>query len=112
MQHTQTAKIRECERIVVVDRIESRLQLAKTLGASHTINTRAPDYTTLENALSNLFSDGVSVVIDTTGVPILIETALQCTRKRGKLVLIGVPPHGYGLNIDVVQHINVSCRNG
>ncbi|KAJ5747748.1 Alcohol dehydrogenase superfamily zinc-type [Penicillium nucicola] len=101
-----TAKIRNCETIIVVDRIEARLQLAKSLGASHTINTGASDYTTLREITMSLVSGGVSVVIDTTGAPSLIEDSLQCTRKLGKLILIGVPPRGYKLNIDVVEHIN------
>ncbi|KAJ5320302.1 hypothetical protein N7508_000585 [Penicillium antarcticum] len=101
-----TAKIYNCAAIIVVDRIESRLQLAKTLGASHTINTSASDYNTLKESASDLVPSGVSVVIDTTGVPSLIEDSLRCTRKLGKLVLIGVPPMGYGLNIDVAEHIN------
>jgi threonine dehydrogenase-like Zn-dependent dehydrogenase len=46
-------------------------------------------------------------VVDTTGAPILIEESLQCTEKRGKLVLIGVPPLGYEFKFDVVEHINV-----
>ncbi|KAJ6094907.1 hypothetical protein N7467_002420 [Penicillium canescens] len=112
-----TAKIRNCENVVVVDRIESRLQHAKTLGNFHTINTSASDYTTLEDAALGLVPDGLSVVIDTTCVPTLIEDSLRCTRKRGKLVLIGVPPLGYAVNIDVVEHINagrsiIGCIEG
>ncbi|KAL3478340.1 chaperonin 10-like protein [Aspergillus californicus] len=114
-----TATIRKCETIIVVDRIESRLEHAKTLGASHGINTSdlRSESKTLKDAVLDLISDGVSVVIDTTGVPALIEEGLQSTRKQGKLVLIGVPPLGYGLNIDVTAHINsgrsiVGCIEG
>ncbi|KAE8421185.1 chaperonin 10-like protein [Aspergillus pseudocaelatus] len=104
-----TAKIRECKAIIVVDKVETRLEHAKRLGASHTINTGTLDNTGLKDAVCQLFPSGASVVIDTTGVPALIEEGLQATRKRGKLVLIGVAPLGYGLNVDVVQHVNFSA---
>ncbi|KAF7621470.1 hypothetical protein AFLA_011771 [Aspergillus flavus NRRL3357] len=112
-----TAKIRECKAIIVVDKVEARLEHAKRLGASHTINTGTPDNPNLKDAVRQLFPSGASVVIDTTGVPVLIEQSLQATQKRGKLVLIGVPPLGYELNVDVVQHINsgrsiIGCIEG
>ncbi|KAE8135285.1 hypothetical protein BDV38DRAFT_252936 [Aspergillus pseudotamarii] len=103
-----TAKIRECKAIIVVDKVEARLEHAKRLGASHTINTGTLDSTGLKDAVCQFFPSGASIVIDTTGVPTLIEEGLQSTRKRGKLVLIGVAPLGYGLNVDVGQHVNVS----
>ncbi|KAJ6064025.1 hypothetical protein N7499_012705 [Penicillium canescens] len=78
----------------------------KTLGGCHTINTSASDYTRLRDAVLGLVPDGVSVVTDTAGVAALFEDSLRCTRKRGKLVLIGVPPLGYALDIDAVEHIS------
>ncbi|GAB1192898.1 hypothetical protein APSETT444_002097 [Aspergillus pseudonomiae] len=108
LMNSQTAKIRECKAIIAVDKVATRLEQAKTLGASHTINTGSLHGKALKDAVSDLSFSGVTVVIDTTGVPTVIEQGLQATRKRGKLVLVGVPPSGYTLNIDVVQHINVS----
>ncbi|KAE8337100.1 hypothetical protein BDV24DRAFT_154661 [Aspergillus arachidicola] len=75
----QAAKIRGCKMIVAVDKVETRLEIARRL-----------------------------VVIETTGVPRLIEQGLQSTRKQGKLILIGVPPPGYAMKVDVVEHMNVS----
>ncbi|KAJ5194893.1 Alcohol dehydrogenase superfamily zinc-type [Penicillium cinerascens] len=77
-----TAKIRNCKAIIAVDRIKDRLELAKTLGASHILNTSDPSFTTLNEATRNLSAGGVSVVIDTTGVPTLIEQGIQSTTAR------------------------------
>lgn len=104
----QTAKIHNCKAIIAVDRDQARLELAKTLGASHILNTSGPDFTTLNEAVRALFHNGVSVVIETTGVSFLIEQGLQSTHARGKMVLIGVPPLGYRLSVNVIEHINVS----
>lgn len=46
-------------------------------------------------------------MIETTGVPFLIEQGLEATHARGKLVCIGVPPVGYQMGVDMIKHINV-----
>ncbi|KAJ5369766.1 Alcohol dehydrogenase superfamily zinc-type [Penicillium cataractarum] len=101
-----TAKIQECNAIIAVDRDMARLDLAKTLGATHVLNTSDPKFTTLDQAVRSIFPDGVSIVIETTGVPVLIEKGLQSTHTRGKMVLIGVPQLGYSLSVPVTEHIN------
>ncbi|KAK1138578.1 hypothetical protein N8T08_002372 [Aspergillus melleus] len=71
-----------------------RLQLAKDLGATHTLNTRDPGFN-LQDAVRAICPEGPSVVIDTTGVPDLIERGLDVAAPRGRIVLVGVPPVGY-----------------
>jgi Zn-dependent alcohol dehydrogenase len=100
--------MRNCKAIIAVDRDNARLELAKTLGASHILDTSDPKFTTLDQAARAIFPHGVSIVIETTGVPILIEQGLQSTHTRGKIVLIGVPSLGYKLSVNVTAHINVS----
>lgn len=90
--------------------MEGRLQLAKDLGATHTINTANLGSATLKENVLSIRPGGVSSVIDTTGVPNLIEESFHCTEKRGKLIFIGVPPHGYNFNINVTEHMNVSTN--
>jgi Zn-dependent alcohol dehydrogenase len=97
-----------CKATIAVDREKARLELTKTLGASHILNTSDPEFTTLDQAARALFSNGVLIVIETTGVPNLIEQGLQSTHARGKFVFIGVHPIGYNLSVNVIEHINVS----
>ncbi|KAJ5120857.1 uncharacterized protein N7515_010245 [Penicillium bovifimosum] len=101
-----TAKIAKCKTIIAVDRVQSRIDLAKTLGATHTINTSDADFSTLDLAVRDLLPGGVSIAIDTTGVPAVIEQSIQSTHARGKTVLIGVPPMDYMLNIHATTHIS------
>lgn len=93
-----------------MDRIKARLELAKELGASHILDTSDPSFTTLNEATRNLLAGGVSVVIETTGVPDLIEQGIQSTIARGKVVLVGVPRADYTLGVNAVEHINVSFQ--
>ncbi|KAJ5986169.1 NAD/NADP dependent alcohol dehydrogenase [Penicillium sp. IBT 35674x] len=101
-----TAKIRNCKAIIAVDRIQGRLELAKEFGASHILDTSDSSFSTLDEATRSLFAGGVSVVIETTGVPHLIEQGIQSTTARGKIVLVGVPPPDYNLGVRIVEHIN------
>ena len=103
----QTASILKCRSIIAVDRVKARLELASSLGATHTIDTNDPEFTTLDEAVRRLVPLGASVAIDTTGVPYIIEQSIQATRARGKIVLIGIPPVGYELHVNVTQHMNV-----
>ncbi|KAL4908429.1 hypothetical protein BDW74DRAFT_175111 [Aspergillus multicolor] len=111
-----TAALHPHKAIIGVDRLSSRLELAKELGATHTIDTSPPGFN-LNKALREIFPTGVSTVIDTTGAPPLIEDGLQSLKQRGKIVLIGVTPMQYELGVSVVQHINsgravIGCIEG
>ncbi|KAJ0418347.1 chaperonin 10-like protein [Aspergillus carlsbadensis] len=106
MAALMTAKIQDCKIIIAVDKVESRLQVANDLGATHTINTGSLVVAALKNAVENICPGGVSTVIDTTGVPNLIEESFQCAEKRGKLVFIGVVPRDYEYKFNVSDHMN------
>ncbi|KAJ5946119.1 hypothetical protein N7454_002958 [Penicillium verhagenii] len=106
MGSLMTAAIVGCKTVITVDRVQSRIALAKKLGATHTIDTSEPGFTSLDEAIRKIAPTGVSIAIDTTGVPNIIEQSLQATRARGKMVLVGVPPPGYKLSIDAAAHLN------
>ncbi|THC92794.1 hypothetical protein EYZ11_007723 [Aspergillus tanneri] len=101
-----TAKIRGCKAIIAVDRVKARIELAKSLGATHTLDTSSADFTSLDEAIKLIIPAGVSVVIETTGHPAIFERGLRCTHARGKVVFIGIPPLGYQFSFDLSEHIN------
>ncbi|KAL4963133.1 NAD(P)-dependent alcohol dehydrogenase [Aspergillus stella-maris] len=111
-----TASLRPLKALIGVDRLSSRLDLARSLGATHTLDT-SPVGFNLHKAITEMLPTGVATVIDTTGTPTVIEDGLRCLRQRGKLVLIGVPPAQYELGVNAIQHINtgravVGCIEG
>ena len=78
------AKLLGCRTIVMVDRVDSRLDLATELGATHVINTEREKFSDKISAIGKIDS-----VVETTGVPALIETILPTLAVRGKIALLG-----------------------
>jgi aryl-alcohol dehydrogenase len=79
-----------CATIIAVDRIDSRLELASRLGATHVINTtRAPE---LGSAIQTITHGGVNFIVDAAGSDTLIGMALNGLARRGTLGLAAAPP--------------------
>jgi aryl-alcohol dehydrogenase len=89
-----------CRRIVVVDRVKSRLELARELGATDIINTAESN---LDEALAAF--GGLNRAMDTTGVPSVIESAVRALRIRGMLVLVGAS-HEQKFSTDILHMIS------
>ena len=51
--------------------------------------------------------EGPSVVIDTTGVPDLVERGLDVAAPRGRIVLVGVLPVGYVVGMQGLGFVEV-----
>jgi aryl-alcohol dehydrogenase len=78
-----------CSTIIVVDRVDSRLELARALGATYDINTeREHD---LARAIRAIAPRAVSFTVDSAGVPVLIEGVLGSLAIRGTLGLAVLP---------------------
>jgi S-(hydroxymethyl)glutathione dehydrogenase/alcohol dehydrogenase len=76
--------------IVAVDLIDSKLEMAKARGATHTINSGKVSDIAAE--IRNILGPkGPDKVIETTGVKSVIETAYDLTHADGTCVLVGVP---------------------
>lgn len=99
----QTAKLNNCKAIVAVDRVASRLETALALGATCIINTSddIDGKTSLKDSILREVPTGASLVIDTTGVPMLLEQAIGYMSKRGKLILLSTPSLTFELRVVV-----------
>ena len=75
--------------IVAIDLMPDKLELARTLGATHTIDARGADLVEAIRAIVGPL--GVDVAIETTGNPDVIEAAYEATSAQGRVVLVGVP---------------------
>ncbi len=78
--------------IIALDRFDSRLELARSLGATHAINVTSAD--AAEEIKKIVGHDGVDVAVDNTGNVEVIALASRLTSARGRTVLVGVPPKG------------------
>ena len=88
----QAAALLSASAIIAVDLHDSRLALARQLGATHTINSREGDAEALiQQALAG---QPLDVFIDNTGVPAVIELGYRLTHSQGRVILVGVPRLG------------------
>ena len=86
----QFAHLAGANPIVAIDLIDSKLEMAKQRGATHTINpTKVED---VAGAIRKIVGDkGPDKVIETTGAKAVIELAYDLTHADGTCVLVGVP---------------------
>ncbi len=79
------AKVSSCSIIIAVDIVEKKLELAKELGATHTINALK------QNAVEEIIKitrRGADFSIDTTGREETINDALICLKRKGKAAVV------------------------
>nr|WP_255220204.1 zinc-binding dehydrogenase [Terribacillus saccharophilus] len=81
------AKIAGCYPIIAVDIHDSRLELAKELGATHTINSKNED--TAEK-IKEITGKGAHYSLETTGVPEVTLAAIRCLRVKGECATVAV----------------------
>lgn len=74
--------------IVAIDRHESRLALAGELGATHAIASAEAD---LVGEIHRITAGGAHYTVDTTGVPDVMNAAINATRMPGTCGLLGAP---------------------
>ncbi|KAL3440184.1 hypothetical protein BJX65DRAFT_315037 [Aspergillus insuetus] len=90
------ARSQGVETIIAVDILDAKLELAKSLGASHVLDTRVT--TDLAQGLRNICPDGVNYILDTTGVDFVLESAVKTLGHDGILAIL-LP-----LLIDLYKH--------
>ncbi|MGM9924055.1 MAG: NAD(P)-dependent alcohol dehydrogenase [Bacillus sp. (in: firmicutes)] len=90
------AKIQGCSTIIAVDIHDSRLETAKSLGATHTINSRNEDL--LERVYEITDHTGTDFSIDTTGVGHVMKSSIEVLNTLGVAAPIAVTPNSLELN--------------
>lgn len=103
----QGAKIKGCRTIIAIDRIASRLDLAKTFGATHCINTSFLTEGLVKEINNITGGTGTTITVDATGVVSLIQEGVEFTANQGKFILLGVPPMDAGLELSLVRYMFV-----
>ncbi|SOC11240.1 aryl-alcohol dehydrogenase [Ureibacillus xyleni] len=93
------AKIVGCKTIIAVDVHDSRLELAKELGATHAFNGTKVD---VVKEIKEITNGGTNYAVDTTGVPPVVRQSLKALRPLGIAAIVGVTPE---MSIDVHNDI-------
>ncbi|WP_102707861.1 NAD(P)-dependent alcohol dehydrogenase [Terribacillus saccharophilus] len=90
------AKIAGCYPIIAVDIHDSRLELAKELGATHTINSKNEDPA---EKIKEITGKGAHYSLETTGVPEVTLSAIRCLRVKGECATVAVGKRDLTINV-------------
>jgi aryl-alcohol dehydrogenase len=91
------AAVAGCAVIVAVDVQESRLKLARELGATHVVNAKGSDPVAVVRELTR---GGVDSAIEATGIPAVMTQAFDALNGTGTVVVLGVAPAGATVSVD------------
>jgi len=80
------AAVAGCDPVVAVDTVPSRLELARELGATHTVDASTTDLTA---AVGDLLPDGLDLAIDTTGLARVVSQLVEALHNRGTCAVVG-----------------------
>ena len=107
----QASRIAGAARIIAVDPLPAKLELARSFGATHTVDAR----TDVAAAVAEIEPDGADVIFEVVGRPELIAGALAMTRVGGKCVMVGIPPGAslsFGALAFTANRQLLGCRGG
>lgn len=91
--------ILKCSPIIVIDNKQSRLDLARELGATHTILS-VPETNVVSDIQSITRGEGVQYAFESSGVKTVISSAFDSLSELGVLVMTGVLPQGEKVEFD------------
>ncbi len=83
----QALRVAGCGTIIAVDLDESKLELARELGATHSLKADKVNVPDEVKSLTN--GRGASVAIEVVGATPTIQTAIESVRKGGHVTLVG-----------------------
>ncbi|SHH57633.1 NAD(P)-dependent alcohol dehydrogenase [Streptomyces sp. 3214.6] len=85
--------------IIAVDKVAERLTLAKELGATHTVDA---GQAALGDAIAEITGgQGADGIVETTGSTAVLRQGVDALAARGTLVVVGAPPFGTEVALDV-----------
>lgn len=85
-------------RVVAIDIADRKLELAKELGASFTVNPSSMDPKQFGKELRSITQGGPQIAFEVIGDKSVMELAYRCVRTGGRLVLVGYTHEDIALN--------------
>lgn len=109
----QAAVLAGAGRVFVLDVDDTRLELARSLGATHTFNSR--NHGIISEIIQLTMGRGADVVLECVGTSATVKLALDAVRKGGTATLVGniAPTIELGLQSVVTRQIRLqgSCAS-
>lgn len=92
--------------IIVIDQDDNRLEVAKTFGATHTINSAKES--AIEGVMKITNNKGVDTAIEAVGVPATFELCEEIIAAGGHIANIGVHGKSVSLHLEQLWDRNIS----
>jgi S-(hydroxymethyl)glutathione dehydrogenase/alcohol dehydrogenase len=86
----QGARIGGARQIIAVDKFDSKLELARALGATDTVNASHDDPVQAVRRITR--GEGVNHAFEAVGLSVLVRQAIECLAIRGTATIVGVLP--------------------
>ncbi|MFL5679864.1 MAG: zinc-binding dehydrogenase, partial [Chloroflexota bacterium] len=96
-------------RIVAVDRVANKLDVARQLGATHVVQA-GDDRSETRAAIVDATDGGPDYAFEAIGLPATIEQAIDVLPPGGTAVLVGLTPFGVRASFDVFPFVDGSRR--
>ena len=91
------SKLAGADRVIAIDRIASKLDIALALGATDVVDAGVDDAVTAVRSLTDV---GVDVAFEATGQAIVVSQAVAMLARAGTAVAIGVPAPDSTVTLD------------
>jgi alcohol dehydrogenase len=105
-----TAQFYTPAEIIMIDQDNNRLDVAKTLGATHTINDK--DENAVEKVMKLTHGKGVDTAIEAVGLPATFELCGKIVAAGGHLANIGVHGKSVILHLESLWSRNITITAG
>jgi Zn-dependent alcohol dehydrogenase len=102
----QGAKFKGAERIIAVDRFDSKLDLAEQFGATDRVNASEGDAVAKVVELTG--GRGVDVAFEVIGLKDTVQQALAMARRGGQAIIVGVPKMEQTMEIPIAMELLVN----
>ena len=90
----QASNLVSCYPITAVDVSEEKLKKSKEFGATNTINVQSNNVNLIEETKKIIGKGGYDIVVDTTGIPSMIDLGYNILTSNGRLIMVGQPKSG------------------
>jgi S-(hydroxymethyl)glutathione dehydrogenase / alcohol dehydrogenase len=84
-------------KIIAVDKVPYKLELAEQMGATHVINAEHQDPV---QQIKTLTAGGADYAFEAVGSPALVRQAFNSVRPTGTIVVVGIQPSGQDIAVD------------
>ncbi len=105
----QGARIAGANKIIAVDMVGSKLELAQSLGATHVVDASSDDPVA---AVKDLTGGGVHYSFEAVGLKPTAEQAFKMLRRRGQATVIGLIPVGTSIEVHGVELLDEKVLTG